>query len=278
MLFCIVGTGRSGTTLLQRMLNSHPDLFIFPETHWLPKMYELFGEKAVHPERLADIVRRTHHVDGQPTTAFDKARLLTSIDGPVTVRGFTDALGGMLAADAGKRCWADKTPDYGYFIGTLQKLWANCKIIHLVRDGVAVASSMARHPGYQELARSEQLFWCPISLDFEPGLSQPRQSDPHQYVHLWHRRLQRTREEYGNLSAGSFREFKFESLTTEPNTVLREIAAFVGLNPDDEWINHAAAMIDPRKASKPRPLEWLEHFDDEATQMLFDLGYQAEQH
>lgn len=273
MLFCIVGTGRSGTTLLQRMLGSHPDLFVFPETHWLPNIYERFGNTAASPYQIADIVRRTHHVNGQPTTDFDQARLLATFDGDVTVREFADALGNMHAADAGKPHWADKTPDYGYFIGTLQRLWPDCKFIHLIRDGVAVACSMARHPGYQVLARSEQLFWCPMSLDYTPDTLSRGEEDPRQFVRLWQHRLLRTRDEYKKLEKGSVREFRFEELVTDPASILSSICAFTGLEHNEQWMMDAAALVNPAKASKSRPTEWLEYFDEEGMQLLADLGY-----
>jgi hypothetical protein len=34
----IVGCPRSGTTLLQRVLNAHPQLAITPESHWIPRL------------------------------------------------------------------------------------------------------------------------------------------------------------------------------------------------------------------------------------------------
>ena len=36
----IVGGTRSGTTLLQRMVDAHPDLAVIHETHWIPRFYE----------------------------------------------------------------------------------------------------------------------------------------------------------------------------------------------------------------------------------------------
>jgi hypothetical protein len=36
----IVGCPRSGTTLLRRMLDAHPQLAITPETHWIPRHLE----------------------------------------------------------------------------------------------------------------------------------------------------------------------------------------------------------------------------------------------
>ena len=35
----VVGAARSGTTLLQRMLDAHPLLAVVNETYWLPRKY-----------------------------------------------------------------------------------------------------------------------------------------------------------------------------------------------------------------------------------------------
>ena len=42
MNFCIVGTGRCGTTLMAKLFNSHEQIFIFNETHFIPKLYVKF--------------------------------------------------------------------------------------------------------------------------------------------------------------------------------------------------------------------------------------------
>ena len=47
MKFCVVGTGRCGTRLLRSMLNTHPELFVFNETHWLVNLYDAFGTAEV---------------------------------------------------------------------------------------------------------------------------------------------------------------------------------------------------------------------------------------
>ena len=36
----VVGVNRSGTTLLRMMLDSHPDLAIPPETHFIPALFD----------------------------------------------------------------------------------------------------------------------------------------------------------------------------------------------------------------------------------------------
>lgn len=39
----VVGANRSGTTLLRLMLDSHPELAIPPETHFVPNLIELYA-------------------------------------------------------------------------------------------------------------------------------------------------------------------------------------------------------------------------------------------
>jgi hypothetical protein len=46
----IVGCPRSGTTLLQRLLDCHPQVAVTPETHWIPRWYEKNGAKGITPE------------------------------------------------------------------------------------------------------------------------------------------------------------------------------------------------------------------------------------
>jgi Sulfotransferase family len=44
----IVGASRSGTTLLRRMVDAHPDIAITRETHWIVEA--LKGEGGISPE------------------------------------------------------------------------------------------------------------------------------------------------------------------------------------------------------------------------------------
>src|SRR6516225_8863209 len=48
----IVGCPRSGTTLLQRLLDCHPLVAVTPETHWIPRWYEKGKAKGITPEGL----------------------------------------------------------------------------------------------------------------------------------------------------------------------------------------------------------------------------------
>src|SRR5262249_54168365 len=55
----IVGCPRSGTTLLQRLVDAHPQLAIIHETHWIPKFYQKATQESpearVTPELLKQL-------------------------------------------------------------------------------------------------------------------------------------------------------------------------------------------------------------------------------
>src|SRR5260370_3154585 len=46
----IVGCPRSGTTLLQRIVNAHSQIAIMPESHWIPRLFD--KRKGLTPEGL----------------------------------------------------------------------------------------------------------------------------------------------------------------------------------------------------------------------------------
>src|SRR5918993_4574978 len=53
----IVGVNRSGTTLLRMMLDSHPELAIPPETHFVPALFqEIHERKKERPMSAEEVV------------------------------------------------------------------------------------------------------------------------------------------------------------------------------------------------------------------------------
>jgi hypothetical protein len=249
VLFCLTGTGRCGTKVLRGLLDAHPDLFVYDETHWIPKMFEFFGTGDADVDALLGIVRRTYYVTGTPTTALDEAQLRTALGGrrTMTVAEFCDALGVSFARRHGKTLWADKTPDYGPSLHVLQTLWPNCRVVHLVRHGLEVALSMSRHPGFRWMASARDLWWCPASFN-QYYRAVPVTDRPFvDFLDLWYWRLLRIRNEATRLAPGTYLEVRFEDLIERPADTLRGIASFVDLPSPDDWLTGATALIDPRR-------------------------------
>lgn len=239
MRLSIVGTGRCGSNMLWQMMNLHPKLFVFNETHWLVPLHDAFGLGQAPVDQMLDILRRTHHATGLAVTDLDEAGFRDSPFYRETfdVRGFANAVGGFMAAAQGKEFWADKTPDYGYFTRELQQQWPQLPVLHLIRDGAACARSMSRHRGYKALAALGQVQWPPIALDSMPPEEAFEASAMEAFASLWVARIQQIRAASEGLAPGSFMELHYEDLVLSPRRALAQIAAFAGLEACWGWPN-----------------------------------------
>jgi hypothetical protein len=258
------------------MMNSHPDLFVFRETHWIPGLYKVFGTEIAPTEKMLDIVARTHFITGESVTEIDDHAFKQSryYRPDMSVVDFCNAVGMYFAERDSKLFWADKTPDYGYFISMLQLYWPECKIIHVIRDGVRTAESMSQHIGYRGLAAQNSTNWCSLALDFVPPEEGFPSSPMSRFADLWRIRLERIRDEAKCLAPDSYLEIRFEELASEPRRNLCQIARWVGLSETESWLANAISMVDndrgkSRFASEKVP----DYFTKEHRQLLRDLGY-----
>ena len=141
----VVGVGRSGTTLLRMMLDSHPEMAIPPETHFLPPMIEQFSRLRVTPERLLEAIREAPQ-SGLPESGvsedelLDRLRQLKPLNAPDSIRAFY----GLYAERAGKPRWGDKTPRYVTSMAKLARAIPEARFVHMIRDGRDVALSTNR--------------------------------------------------------------------------------------------------------------------------------------
>lgn len=280
MKFCITGTGRCGTNLLQQMCSEHPDIFVFNETHWIPKLFESFGRCKAPVSGYLEIIKRVQFVTGTPVCSFNEADFLATIDThcEYTTQEFCDAFGLFMAKANGKRQWADKTPDYGPYLSLLQSLWPDCKIIHLVRNGIEVADSMSRHPGFQWMVASKELWWVTPSFNHyysahqanSENLQSSKMSD---YLDLWFYRLRRIQDELQQLREGSVLEIRFEELIHSPEVALRNVSDFLQLEGNESWISRAATKVDPSKTQSKQSNILESDINARHRMLLTELGY-----
>ena len=138
----LVGSARSGTTLLQSILASHPEITSFPETHFfrgtIPKIsflrwINIYGEN----ERnfIKDYLHRIDRTDLNhlvpSSTLFTKKWIKGIID-------LIDALPTNLESTI----WVEKTPMHLYFVSLIYEVSSDTKFIHIIRDGKDVVASL----------------------------------------------------------------------------------------------------------------------------------------
>lgn len=142
--FFIVGSGRSGTTLLRLVLSGHSRLHIPPETWFLlPLVARLPLTEPLSPaqvETALDII--TGHFRW-PDLRLDAAALGAEVRALPSPRlaELVAPIYRALLARAGKPRFGDKTPPYIGIVPQLRSLYPGARFIHLIRDGRDVAIS-----------------------------------------------------------------------------------------------------------------------------------------
>ncbi len=151
----LVGAARSGTTLLQYMLRSHPDIY-FPtaESHFIIPFYrrrEEYGDLSNRDNMislLSDIyrARKRFFDEDMNNVEFDAGEMADLLLHEQRTT-FPQVVAGLYEANArveNKRSWGDKTPYYILHLPTILEIFPNARIIHLIRDGRDCSISMLK--------------------------------------------------------------------------------------------------------------------------------------
>jgi hypothetical protein len=197
----VIGCFRSGTSLLRRILDSHPRIACPAES------------KFILP--LARVLRDPSAMRGLDDMGFDRAQVAAALGRSASSFFAT------YAAARGKARWADKTPDYVEVLPELRELFgADARFILLYRHGMDVAYSLA-HPGRN----------FPAILPFarEAGGSMPVGA-----ARFWVDQNEKI-EAFRVSVPESCHPITYERLTEEPVEALRRLFAFLG-EPWDERV------------------------------------------
>jgi hypothetical protein len=140
----IVGCPRSGTTLLRNMLNSHPDIFIFPQTQFFNKIWgsrRLVNFKKSRKQML-NIIAEDRAVLRSKVDMFSSDNLSRERFDNFYVE-YIDLI--QDNNDLQKRILGDKTPRHIFFQRKIKEnLNRNVKTIIAVRDSRAVVASLKK--------------------------------------------------------------------------------------------------------------------------------------
>jgi hypothetical protein len=266
------------------MLAAHPSVAILNESHWVPKMWESFGTAATRIEDLISIVSLTDWDTGRRVIDVNlelAGRTWDSVIGglrarlaeEVSVAEFHDALvDEVLGAAPGSARRGDKTPDYGFYMAMLQTLWPEARFVHMVRNGIDTARSMSLHSGCQLMISAGYDNWVPLSYDHAYERYTRIELPLSAYVASWRRRMATIRQESAALRRGSYLEVRYETLVAEPPRVLRAVAAHLGLEITDSWLDHCSRLVRPRPATEPITAEMFRELTLDDLEALNDVG------
>lgn len=217
----IIGCPRSGTTMLQLMLHSHPRMAVPPETRFvIPAYYRrrVFGDLRVTERRrsMAEWIANDRSTKFRELKVDKEAFIRQVVDGPGSLGSVIGTAFRMYAERFGKPRWGDKRPSYVKHTDLLLRLFPDAQFIHLIRDGRDCVASLKEMPWYTLDSFHAVATWAEA---VDTGA-----------------RLRRTMPE------DSYYELRYEDLTDDPETELKKLCAFL----EEDF---SPAMVSPREAA-----------------------------
>lgn len=140
-VFFIVGSVRSGTTLLRDILKSHPNLICPEETHFFRWNEPFASGDYYHLNKTAEVLKTHRSMDGVAESDF--LDILESSQDRRELQLNYFELFRQAQNKSSSRCF-DKTPQNVYGLPLIKALFPEAKIIHIVRNPLNVVSSLKR--------------------------------------------------------------------------------------------------------------------------------------
>ena len=210
------GAPRSGTTVLRRLLDRHPEVCSGAET-------KLFVPAAFNLEWLADAY-------GIPLEELQHFRKDSA-----SQAAFIDAFADRVKRGEGKERWAEKTPLNIRNLDWIMPRFPEASVVHIIRDGRDVVCSMRQHPDWRWVDGEWKKVLVPRSIET--------------YAQRW---LADTATGMAWRDDPRYVEVRYEDLVADPAGVLRGICDGIGVTADADWLADVGRpAVGSETASRP---------------------------
>lgn len=263
--FFIVGSARSGTTLLRMLFNAHPQVAVPPESRFVVELWD--GSEEIDVESFLGKLQGHKRfqmwdlpIEGVVQKLPGRARVPYSEAVTAAFEAYAEA--------HGKQRWGDKTPRYIEHLSLLSELFPQARFIHMIRDGRNVALSYGDVPfGPKTVAGAAR---------------------------LWARRVGNGCRIGRSLGPARYKEIRYEDLTADLETAAHSLCEFVDVDFESVMLDYTerarsdvlprAARYNPHVSEKPvvQTRSWEQQMNDDeveifeavAGDLLAELGYE----
>lgn len=215
----IVGYPRSGTTLVQAMLASHPRLVSFPESHFFASTWP--QRRLPRLLRLPKRGLNRHYVDfldAMKVNPVTRQRLCQPYSATIRIRTFVSWLD---ACAESQDCagWIEKTPRHLHYLDTVKTYLPHARVVHVVRCAYHAIASL-----YHETSRVNASWGRARSLD--------------QCIERWIRDVEISLRAVSR-DPQLEKLVRYEDVLADPCKSMRELCTWLGLEFTDEMITNA---------------------------------------
>jgi hypothetical protein len=255
----ILGPARSGTTLLYKVLCLHPQVAFI--SNWRARFggVPAFARLNRVARRLPSLARRTWFEAGANAYVYGSRRRLgdrlfpTPVEGePVYTRAGVARPGGADPAGVDPRvalpaafrsirrqgngsCLVSKRIANNVRIPLLQRIFPDARFVVLIRDGRAVADSLARVDWWE----SSFVWW----YGGTPAAWRAEGRDPWELcARNWVEEIRAIEEGLQTVPDDHVLRLRYEDVVVNPTHAFEQIATFVGLPDDAAWRTSLAAL------------------------------------
>jgi hypothetical protein len=220
----LVSIPRSGATLLAAMLNAHPDIAMFNEP-WVFLMARKYGtlRRRYNIQLLVDDMCASASKFGYKVESHFKEKVIADLFDRRERLTYLEAIGIVLsnfANSIGKRRWGVKQPLGIYYMPELIEYLPETRIVHIVRDP---RSTVAYRMGKTNTSSGDHALALRFAKSWSDCIS-------------FSKRL----FSLGNMN---YFELKYEDLVIDPETWLRRICEFLGIEFAKEMLTYYRAPI-----------------------------------
>lgn len=199
----IVGMPRSGTTLLSKMLDAHPDIVISPETQFFSlSPFDVTEQGKAAAQTGLQFLLQQPDVQKMDFTDAEIRQVESAIDG-APAPGAATAFEALVRTYADRfqvEAWGEKTPDHLEHVPTIARLFPNAVFVGIVRDVRDVCLSLRGLPWNRDTMVES--------------------------VWKWRRYVQKS-ETYQQTFSDRYYEVRYEDLVMQPGEVLKSICRFL---------------------------------------------------
>lgn len=219
-MFFVIGSPRSGTTMLMRMLNVHNDIYSRPEPHLLTPLAHLgyygYVDKAPYDQFQA----------AQSTKQFVEALPGRENDYIEALRAYTDILYGRMLEPTSKRFFLDKTPAYALILPFITTIYPNAKYVVLTRHPFAIFSSFAKSFFDNDWEAAHE--FNPILERYIPAIASFIRKEEVPFYHV-----------------------PYERLVADPEKELQAMCETIGMDYDPGMVNYGDKTLDTQGLGDP---------------------------